>query len=170
MSSSGAVASSSSPPVGATWARPLEFSPLGGWHTGASGTLPSRYGPASVRSPKESTGWIATKNIRYRNRATADPPNKTLAHLPRDGVIVWAVIYNSLRRSQTPIRLDLVRAKRFDCCEGAYVPSGDYELTGAGPGDRYSVIVRIYFGTRPTRSLRAQAQQALDALRLPLPR
>ncbi len=47
---------------------------------------------------------------------------------------------------------------------------GDYDLTGFGPDDAYSAIVRIYFGSRPTRALRAEAQRALDRLKLPAPR
>ena len=154
----------------ALWSRPLSFLPLPGWHTDASGTLPSEYGPVSVRAPRESTAWIATSNVRYRDRATADPPNTTLAHLPRDGVVVWAVIFESRRTRQKPIRLDLRLARRFDCCEGAFVAGGEYELNGAGPEGAYSVIVRVYFGSRPTRALRAQTQHALDHLKLPSPR
>ena len=75
----------------APWAHPLRFAPLAGWRTGASGNVPSLYGPAPVRAPLESSAWIA-KNVRYRDRATEDPPNRTLAQLPRRGVIVWAVI------------------------------------------------------------------------------
>ena len=37
----------------------------------------------------------------------------------------------------------LTAAKRFDCCEAAPVAGGEWELTGAGPGRAYSVIVRI---------------------------
>ena len=39
----------------------------------------------------------------------------------------------------------------------------------AGPG-AYSVIVRVYFGSPPTRSARVQAQRAIEQLELPLPR
>ena len=49
-------------------------------------------------------------------------------------------------------------------------PGGDYELTGYGPKHAYSAIVRIYFGSHPTKSLLAQAQRALTHLQLPAPR
>ena len=66
----------------APWAQPLRFRPLIGWRTGASGTVRSAYGPdRQVALPKESSAWIAMK-VRYRDRATADPPNATLVHLP----------------------------------------------------------------------------------------
>jgi hypothetical protein len=124
---------------------------------------------AYVKTVLESSAWMA-RNVRYRDDAAADPPNKTLAHLPRTGVIVWAVISTSAQHGAKPIRLDLGKAKRFDCCEGAYVAGGEYELSGSGPGGRYWVIVRIYFGSRPTAALRAEAQHALDRLELPSPR
>jgi hypothetical protein len=42
-----------------------------------------------------------------------------------------------------------------------------HTLGGNGGGRAYSSIVRIYFGSRPTRALRAEAQRALARLRLP---
>jgi hypothetical protein len=33
-----------------------------------------------------------------------------------------------------------------------------------------SMIVRVYFGSHPTRSMRDEAQRALDRLELPQPR
>jgi len=151
------------------WAHPLTFRPLSGWHTGASGTVNSLYDNASkrVRVPKESAAWMATPDVRYRDPATEDPPNRTLAHLPRNAVIVWAVIFQTERPAQKPIRLELRHARHFACCEGAYVAGGAYELSGRGPGTGYSVIVRVYFASHPTRAARAQAQRALDRLELP---
>ena len=147
----------------APWTHPLAFAPLHGWQTGMSGNTRSAYGKTVL----ESSAWIA-RNVHYHDNATADPPNKTLAHLPRTGVIVWAVIFNPAEKGSRSIRLDLGKAKRFACCEGAYVAGGEYELTG--PGRSYWVIVRIYFGSRPTGALRAEAQRALDRLELPAPR
>ena len=150
----------------APWAHPLAFPPLPGWRTGASGNVPSLYGPSPVRAPKESTAWIA-RNVRYRDSATEDPPNQTLAHLPSSGVIVWAVIFQGQMTEQKPISLNLGRAKHFVCCEGAYVAGGEYELDGFGPGRAFTVYVRIYFGSRPTVASRAEAQHALSRLELP---
>jgi hypothetical protein len=153
----------------APWAHPLRFGPLAGWRRGASGTVPSLYDNVSsrVRAPKMSTAWIATRNVRYRDSATSDPPNRTLRRLPRDGVVVWAVISQSRPWRLRPIRLDLRRARHYACCEGAYLTAGSYELVGLGPGRAYAVIVRIYFGSRPDRRARARAQRALDQLELP---
>jgi hypothetical protein len=148
------------------WAHPLAFRPLPGWRTGASGTVPSLYGPSPGRAPKESSAWIA-RNVHYEDEATTDPPNKTLAHMSSSGMIVWAVIFQSDYTPQMPIKLDLRRARRFDCCEGAYVAGGLYELTGSGPRHAYSIIVRVFFGSRPTSARRAAAQRAVDQLRLP---
>jgi hypothetical protein len=154
----------------APWAQPLRFRPLRGWRRGASGTLDSSYGPVpNVGLPKESTAWTAT-GVRYRDRPTADPPAATLSRLPRHGIVVYAVIYQSARHPQKRIALRLDRARRYPCCDGTYVAGGEYGLAGAGPGAAYSVIVRVYFGSPPTRSMRAQAQRALEHLDLPPPR
>ncbi len=149
----------------APWSSPLSFQPLAGWQQGASGPTRSVYSGSL-----ESSAWLA-KGVRYRDRATADPPSKTLAHLPANAMIVWAVIYGPAATRQRPIELDLAKAKHFACCDGPVaVVGGDYELTGSGPEHAYSVIVRVYFGSKATRSLLAQAQRALDHLRLPSPR
>ena len=153
----------------APWVHPLRFGPLAGWRRGASGTVPSLYDNVSsrVRAPKMSAAWIATRNVRYRDPVTSDPPNRTLMHLPGDGAIVWAVVYQSRPGRQRPIRLDLRRARHYACCEGASLAAGSYELVGLGPGRAYAVIVRIYFGSRPDRRARVRAQRALDQLELP---
>ena len=153
----------------APWAQPLRFQPLTGWHTGASGTFDSSYGPVpGVASPRESTAWMA-RGVRYRDRPTADPPEATLSRLPPQGIVVFAVVYQS-RLTERRVDLRLLRARRYPCCDGTYVAGGEYGLAGGGPEAAYSVIVRVYFGSRPTRSMRAQAQRALDQLELPPPR
>jgi hypothetical protein len=154
----------------APWAHPPHFRPLPGWHLGSGGTFESSYGPnPAVASPKESTAWMV-KGVRYRDRRTADPPTATLAQLPRDGIVVFAVVYQGVTNASRPIALRLDRSNHYPCCDGTYVPGGEYSLTGAGPGAAYSVIVRVYFGRPPTRSMLAQAQRALDRLELPAPR
>jgi hypothetical protein len=82
-------------------------------------------------------------------------------------VIVWAVIFQSNYTPRKRVRLDLRRARHLPCCEGAYVVGGADELTGAGPLRAYSVIVRVFFGSRPTKARRTGAQRALDRLELP---
>jgi len=154
----------------APWAQPVRFGPLPAWQTGASGTLASSYGPVpGVTVPKESTAWIA-RGVRYRDRPSADPPNATLSHLPRQGIVVFVSVYESAAPRGSPIDLRLGHARRYPCCDGTYVPGGVYELAGAGPAAAYSVIVRVYYGSPPTSWMRAQAQHALKQLVLPPPR
>lgn len=154
----------------APWAHPLSFRPATGWQTGRSGNTRSAYvgrGPHAT-VPLESAAWTA-RNVRYRDDATADPPNKTLAHLPARGIIVWAVMYAPASNGR-PIQLDLRRARHLACCDGPVrVAGGMYELAGNGPRRAYSMIVRVYFGSHPTRSIVAAAQSALNRLRLPSP-
>jgi len=154
----------------APWSQPLSFEHAIGWQVGASGNTNSVYvgHTKSAGEPLESAAWMA-RGVRYRDPATADPPNKTLARLPKDAVIVWAVIYNPVEPGEKSIRLDFSAARRYACCEAARIPA-EYELTGSGPGNAYSVIVRIYFGSPANPRLRAEAQLALQHLRLPAPR
>jgi hypothetical protein len=110
-----------------------------------------------------------TRGVRYRDGPRADPPDATLSQLPRHGIVVFAVVYQSAHNADRRIDLRLDDAKRYRCCDGTYVAGGEYGLAGAGPAAAYSVIVRVYFGSPPTRSMRAQAQRALDHLKLPMP-
>jgi hypothetical protein len=152
------------------WAQPVRFRPAPGWRTGSSGTFASSYGPApGTASPKQSTAWMA-RGVAYRDRRTADPPDRTVSRLPPHAILVFATIYESGRVDGRRIELRLARATHFACCDGTYVAGGQYALRGLGPGSAYSVIVRVYFGSPPTRAMRAQAQGALDHLRLPRPR
>ncbi len=154
----------------APWAQPLRFRSLPGWQSGTSGTIGSSYGPVpDIALPKESTAWLA-RGVRYRDRPTADPPTATLSHLPPQGILVFAVVYQSARNVGRRIQLRLDRARHSPCCDGTYVAGGEYGLAGAGPAAAYSVIVRVYFGSSPTRTMRTEAQRALDQLELPLPR
>ena len=143
---------------------------MSGWHAGASGTFNSTYGPApNIASPKESTAWM-TRGVRYRDRPTADPPVATMSRLPRRAILVSAVIYESGLKTGRQIELRFDRATRYPCCDGTDVAGGEYALAGLGPAAAYSVIVRVFFGSSPTRSMRAQAQRAIDHLKLPPPR
>jgi hypothetical protein len=151
----------------APWAQPVRFRPLPGWQRGANGTFNSSYGPVKgTAAPKESTAWMAN-GVRFRDRRRADPPDATLSRLPRRGIVVFAVIYQATRPTQGRIVLRLDRARRYPCCDGTHVAGGEYGLTRGGPGLAYSVIVRVYFGSPPTRAMRARAQLALHHLALP---
>ena len=151
----------------APWAQPVQFRPLPGCQRGTNGTFNSSYGPVKgIAAPKESTAWMAN-GVRFRDRRRADPPDATLSRLPRRGIVVFAVIYQATRPTQGRIVLRLDRARRYPCCDGTHVAGGEYGLAGGGPGLAYSVIVRVYFGSPPTRAMRARAQLALDHLALP---
>lgn len=154
----------------APWSQLLSFQSMTGWESGASGNTHSAYVGRKkwATEPLESAAWVA-RGVRYRDPATADPPNKTLAGLPTNAVIVWAVIYSPLTQDEQPIHLNLNVATRHACCEAVRIPT-EYDLTGSGPDHAYSVTVRIYFGAQPNARLRAQAQRALQHLRLPPPR
>ena len=154
----------------APWAQPLRFRPAPGWRTGSSGTFASSYGPApGTASPKQSTAWMA-KGVVYRDRRTADPPDATLSRLPPHAILVFAAIYESGRTHGKRIALRIARATHVACCDGTYVAGGQSALRGLGPEAAYSVIVRVYFGSPPTRAMRTQAQRTLDHLQLPRPR
>lgn len=106
--------------------------------------------------------------MRYRNPAGEDPPNETIDTLRGSNVVVWAVIEPGREYGPAPVRLDLRRARRVACCEGG-TPGYPYDFELAGPvrSRGYFLIVRVFFGTRPTPALRAKAQQALNRLRRP---
>src|SRR5919198_5875321 len=72
------------------WVAPLSFGlHRQGWHVGHSGTVYTTVGPRHDRIPM-STAWAA--NVPYRDRATSDPPNRTLRHFSSSAVVVWASI------------------------------------------------------------------------------
>ena len=132
----------------APWVHPLSFRSVSGWQAGAKRTDASAYvGAPYATAPLESAAWTA-RDVRYRDAATADPPNKTIAHLPARGIIVWAVIYAPATGGR-PIQLDLRRARHLACCDGPVrVAGGVYEIT-ACPHRAYSLIVRIPTSARP---------------------
>jgi hypothetical protein len=116
-----------------------------------------------------STAWAS--NVHYRDRATSDPPNNTLQRFPSSGVVVWAAIQPAIGwppgGRRITIHSSLTDAYRFACCEAAYIDGGEWELYGFGPRRAYSVLIRIYWGSPPTRAMKRQAVRALRTLRLP---
>ena len=149
----------------APWSHPLAFGKLAGWRTGASGNVRSVYVGRGSGATLMSTAWIA-RGVTYRDAATADPPNVTLAHLSKKAVIVWAVITGPASKEQ-PIRLSLAAAKHVPCCDAVGIVGGTDELHGSARRGAYSVIVRIYYGSVPTTAMRAAAAKALARLELP---
>jgi hypothetical protein len=120
-----------------------------------------------------SSAWTASPGVRYRNVARADPPNRTLLLMPRRAVIVWALIeVGGFDAGSPPLRLNVARArKNLLCCDGIRGRLiQNWELAGPVAGRGYGAIVRIYFGSKPTRRMARLAQSAVRRLRLPPPR
>ena len=152
----------------APWSKPLSFNPTAGWHAGTSGTVRTVRNSAGkvfhLRYP-ESIAWTA--NVPYRDPATADPPQRTVYELATSGIVVTAVIKPPSHTTQR-LSLDLRNARPFTCCDGT--PSSHtrgYELVGVTSSRRYEAIIDVYFGTKPTARLWAQAQQAVRRIQLP---
>jgi hypothetical protein len=153
--------------VAVPWVAPVALAqPAVGWNVGSSGTVATS---VMGRPTPTSTAWAA--NVRYRDRAVSDPPSRTLARIPRRGVVVWVSIQPPLMwppdGRRTSGHFSLGDAYRFQCCDGSDALVPEWELYGWGPRHTYSVLARIYFGSTPTRTMKAQAQHALDGLRLP---
>jgi hypothetical protein len=152
------------------WLTPVWFaSPGPAWHTGHTGTLSEKVGNAHTPTPV-ATAWAAT--VRCSDCGKSDPPNKTLKRLPSHGVIVTASIRAPGQQLWPPVGRRLTAnyavsgAYRFPCCEAVGI-GGISEMYGYGPGRAYAVLVRVYWGSPPDKSMRLAAQRAIRALHLP---
>jgi hypothetical protein len=139
-----------------------------GWYVGQSATRHQAFVPRTY-----SVAWAAS--VRCRDCAISNPPNARLRSLPRRGIIVrvsiqlpdptgWPPKGRRLSRSSL-----LGDASRFPCCEAVGI-GGAWELYGFGPKHAYSVLVDVYWGSRPTKAMKAAAQRAISTLRLPAAR
>jgi hypothetical protein len=153
------------------WLTPVSFGwRVPGWHVGQSGTHYELVGHAHTRTPF-STAWVT--NVRCRDCGTSNPPNATLQQFPRRGIIVWASIQPPDPTGWPPTRRRLSRnysltdAYHFPCCEATLIGGGAWELYGFGQKRTYSVLIRVYWGSPPTRAMKAVAQRAIRTLRLP---
>ena len=150
------------------WLTPVAFaSPAPGWHVGQTGTITETVGDA--RKPV-SAAWAAT--VRCPDCGTSAPPNKTLKVLPRHGVIVTANIRPTGQEMWPPdgrrvaSNYSVTSAYRFACCE-AESSGGISEMYGFGPQRAYTVLVRVYWGSPPDKTMRLAAQRAIRTLHLP---
>lgn len=152
------------------WLSPLSFGASAThWKTGSSGTTYITVGKAHRRVPI-STAW--TSNVDFRDSASADPPNRTLRHLGKEGILVWASIQPQIgawppSKRHISARLALANAYRFPCCEAIGIGGGEWEMYGYGPHRAYTVLVRIYWGSPPTVTMKRSAQSALLHLERP---
>lgn len=152
-------------------AQPVAFPERSGWHIVSSGATP-RYAYGEYVQTAAAT-------IPYRDGPNEVPPMKTLAALPREGILVWVALSRSSRfppsrldrnemyepRRPPPYRLaDLVR---HDQWQGQVRDLPKYVL-GAAAWDRHMVELQVYFGqSHPTEEMVAEADAVLRALELP---
>ena len=160
--------------VAIPWLASLRFaSHPTGWKAGASGTYSLTISPAHRMYPV-SVAW--TSNVPCPDCDRSNPPNATLRRLGSGDVIVWASIQTADPSGWPPTgrplspHHSLAHAYRLLCCDGEPVAGGAWELYWFGPRNAYAVLVRVYWGSAPNASMRANAQQALNALKLPLAR
>jgi hypothetical protein len=148
------------------WSTPVSFALRApGWYVGQSGTRHESFAPYTF-----SVAWAA--NVRCRDCATSNPPDATLRRLPRRGVVVRVSIQPPDPSGWPPARrrishgYSLDGAYRFPCCEAVRI-GGSWEMYGFGRRHAYSVVVDVYWGSRPTAAMEAAAQRAIATLRLP---
>jgi hypothetical protein len=139
-----------------------------GWYVGQSGTRRQSFLPRTY-----SVAWAA--NVRCSDCATSNPPNATLRSFPKRGIIVRVSIqppdptgWPPSGRQLSP-SYSLRGAHHFPCCEAVSI-AGVWELYGFGPKRAYSVIVDVYWGSAPTKAMKAAAQRAISTLHLPATR
>jgi len=152
------------------WLMPVSFGlHAPGWHVGQSGTHYTRVGREHRLTPS-STAWAA--NVRCPDCGTSDPPNTTLRRFPRRGIVVRASIQPPDPTGWPPSGRRLTHtyslrgAYHFPCCEAARI-GGAWEMYGFGPRNAYSVIISVYWGSRPRSTMLAEAQRAIRTLHLP---
>jgi hypothetical protein len=138
---------------------------------------------------RPATGWhllsgrseLAAANVPFvpADRSMASPPSRTVATLPRDGIVIWAMVNRqSTQPPSTPLPLQLSEALPVDPFEGfgcaPAVPvsrcdsaSGSVRRLVAEAGSYY-IDLFVYFGTdRPTVGSVSAANAELARLRLP---
>lgn len=153
------------------WLTPLTFtSHPSGWHSGSSGTYELTVGPNHATVPV-SVAWSA--NVACPDCDHFNPPNSTLRHLGPGGIVIWASIQRGDPSGSLPAgrhlspHLSLGQAFRLPCCDAVAVRGGAYELDAVGPRKAYMLLVRVYWGSPPSKSMKAEAQHALHSLELP---
>jgi|SRR5581483_1814590 len=133
-----------------------------------------RVGAARVAAPGcprcvQTESWAST--VRYRDPPNQLPPHRTMAALPRDGLIVhvtraWEPHAPAWMRTRRPLRI--VRAAIHASFEGN-TTRGRVSLWAASTWRAGSyVTVWVLFGTpAPTAAAVARAQRELDTTRFP---
>jgi hypothetical protein len=147
---------------------PPRFEPADGWYAGFDGG-------GEVRATDHAFAWAST--VPYRNGPRDAPPRETLETLPAGGIVVWAWLARDNRFPPTaeprgkgpPLSLPIKvgRLRGGFGWEGQVGDVSLYRLWG-WIGEQYTLDLWIFYGRRePTEEQQAQAQDALDRLRLP---
>jgi hypothetical protein len=138
---------------------------------------------------QSAVGWqllsdrndLAAANVPFAaadRRIWPSPPSRTVATLPRRGVVIWAMVSRSPGPGSTPLPLRLTEAQRSNPFEGfgcapavsatrCYAESGSIRRLGAQVGPYY-VDAYVFFGTdRPEVTSIAAANAELARFRFP---
>ena len=123
-------------------------------------------------------GELAAANVPFAgaDRSLASPPARTVATLPRGGVVIWAMLARAGRDSRRPLPLHLTAGARSNPFEGfrcapavpdsrCYAASGSVRrLVGRTAG--YDVDLYVFLGTdRPASAQIAAVDAELARLR-----
>jgi hypothetical protein len=142
---------------------PLQFPRADGWHAGTTGSRACPGVPAS----RCVQAWSWTGTVRWRDCAGC-LPHRTLAVLPRDGVLVSATVARerppvAARRIAWPPRIP---AREIGGLEGVPARIGVYQLFARVDASR-EVGLLVFFGrARPTAAQLARANGRLASGRL----
>jgi hypothetical protein len=148
-------------------------------------------GGAAKPSFQAASGWhllsnhgeLAAANVPFAaaDRSAASPPSRTVATLPRDGVMIWAMFSRpggKLPARSAPLPLRLTEAMPSNPFEGfrcapavpesrCYAASGSVRRLGARVGPYY-LDLYVFFGTdHPAVDSVAAADAELARLRIP---
>lgn len=122
---------------------------------------------------------LAAANVPFAgpDRSLASPPSRTVARLPRRGVLIWAMVSRGGSGARTPLPVHLAEGVRVDPFEGfrcapavplsrCYAASGSVRrLNGRMAG--YDVDLFVFLGTdRPSNAQVAAVDAELARLRV----
>jgi hypothetical protein len=138
--------------------RPARFAKQRGWFAGARG------GKLRAEGGQTET-WAAT--VPYRDPPPQIPPHRTLARLPRDGIIIWLSLSRDSANRLRPLNSLTIRSRRITTSfEGLSGGIGLYRASVRKPG--YDLDLWIFFKrVNPPANVIARAQAELDRLQLP---
>jgi hypothetical protein len=138
-----------------------------------------RFESAAAWHLLSGNGELAAANVPFagRDRTLASPPARTVATLPRDGVVIWAMVSHAGKGAQGPLPLRLSRSVRSNPFEGfRCAPAVSVERCYAASGSvrrlhgrmaHYDVDLYVFLGTdRPSPAQIAAVDAELARLRV----